>query len=219
MTISLWSTVFVDSVMSIPAAFLNYVRTNLPRAVDGVGGGVITPSSVIEVQGTAGLKVNGSGSAARLQYGAETLTRAQTSLHRGAGTTAAGTIAVPASGEATQMLDRVPDDSRLTAVTVYHDRTNLGTLPTTRVTATVRKRVLATNTVSIIGGPTVDPTSTLAAYEAFHGFDVTIASEDIDNAACVYWVELAGEAGANTSQTTMYSSTATFSVTSQDKAP
>lgn len=220
MTIPAWSTVFVDNVMSIPAAFLNYVRTYLPRAVDGVAGGVITPSAVIEIQGSKGLKLNGTGDALRLQYGSETLTRAQTAPHKGSGaTTTADTIIVAAGGSATQVLDRIPDGSRLTSVTIYHDRNNVGTLPTTRVTGIVRKRVLTTGTSSVIGASTEDPTAVLATYEAYHGFAVAVTPETINNATTIYWIELNGEVGGVTAQTTMYHCAATFDVTSQDKAP
>ncbi len=221
MTLPLYATPFVDDVSVVPAAFLNdYVRTQIPKAVDGVGGGVITPATVIEIQGTEGLKLNGTGDALRLQYGAETLTRTQTAPHKGAGaSTTADTISVVAGGSATQMLDRIPDGSRLTSVTIYHDRVNAGTLPTTRVTGAVRKRVLTTGNGSVIGPATEDPTATLGPYEAYHGFDVAVTPETVNNATTIYWVELNGEVGGVTSPTTMYHCTATFEVTSQDKAP
>ncbi len=50
MTLPTWATPFTDNVSVVSAAFLNsYVRTQIPKAIDGVGGGIYTPSDAIEI--------------------------------------------------------------------------------------------------------------------------------------------------------------------------
>jgi hypothetical protein len=55
MSIPAWASAFTDNVTVVTASFLNWVRTNLPKAVDGVGGGTYTPSDTITING-AGLR-------------------------------------------------------------------------------------------------------------------------------------------------------------------
>lgn len=60
MTIPAWSSPFTDNVSVVVASFLNWIRTNLPSALDGVGGGPSTPTAAIEVNG-AGFKSDNIG--------------------------------------------------------------------------------------------------------------------------------------------------------------
>lgn len=221
MTISLWSTVFTDNVSTIPAAFLNFVRTNLAKAVDGVGGGVITPSAVLEVQGTAGFKINGSGTAARLQYGSRSLSRVQTGLlwNVTAGSFNAGLITVGAGQTGVQMFDRLPQGATITGITVYLSRTTPGVLPTTRPTVALRKRNIVTAAGSAVAGPTQDTTAVLATYEAHHPFAITGLSEVVDNRTTVYYLDFTGEVGGATSSVVLYPALLTYTVTDQDEAP
>jgi hypothetical protein len=220
MTIPSWSTVFVNNVMSIPAAFLNYLRTYLPRAVDGVGGGIITPSTAIEIQGTAGLKLNGTGDAKRFQYGVETIPRTQRSLlfNNDTGAVKFQKISIGTPVEQGIQYLVMPDDSTLKTVTAYHNRNDTGTLPGTRVQLSVWKTDITTGTVTQIGTTVTDPTSVLADYNAHHGFSVTGLSEVIDNEKCTYYALFNGEAAPNETYTEWYGCTTTVDVTSQDKA-
>lgn len=220
MTIPQWSTVFTDNVSTISAAFLNYLRTYLPRAVDGVSGGVITPSAVIEVQGTAGFKINGSGSAARLQYGSETVVHtvgAQlVNLDTGEVDIASIVIGTPAE-QGTQSL-LLPDGARLTAVTAYHHRT-AGSEPVARVSLQIFKSDITTGTPTQIGATTTDSSGNLAAYELHHGFSISGLSETIDRTKYVYYILFNGESGGSATTTTWHGCTVTVVPTSQDKVP
>lgn len=223
MTLPTWATPFTDNVSVISADFLNsYVRTQIPKAIDGVGGGIYTPSAVIEIQGTAGLKLNGSGSALRLQYGSESVTRVQLGAleNRDTGLTSYSGIAVSPGHVAYQHLDKLPDGSVLTAVSVYFLRTPTGTLPGTRVQAALFKIDVTTGAQTTVVADTQDTTSTLAAYEAHHGFSLTVGgTETVDSSKFVYYVRVKGELSGNTSTVVLYPGTATFAITSQDKAP
>lgn len=218
MTLPTWATPFSDNISTIPAAFLDgYVRTQIPKAIDGVGGGAYSPAVQLDIGG-AGLKLSNGN---QLSYSSRSISRVQTGLlhNTTAGTFGAGLITVSASQTAIQMFDRIPNGATLTGVTVYHNRTNLGTLPTTRVSVTIRKRNITTGTGSVITGPTEDPTSVLASYEAHHAITITGLSEVIDNTTTVYYLDFSGESGSNTSSTVLYACLATFTLTAQDEAP
>jgi hypothetical protein len=62
MTLPTWNSVFTDDLSTISAAFLNdYVRTQIPKALDGVGGSNSTPSTPatpIEIGGS-GVEMSG----------------------------------------------------------------------------------------------------------------------------------------------------------------
>jgi len=66
MAFSLFGTAFTDGVDVVSAGFLNWVRTNLVKAIDGTGGGAYTPSSTIDI--------GGQGLGASILRGALTLT-------------------------------------------------------------------------------------------------------------------------------------------------
>jgi hypothetical protein len=218
MTLPTWATPFSDNVSTVSAAFLNgYVRTQIPKAVDGVGGGAYSPAVQLDIGG-AGLKLS-NGNA--LGYSSRSLSRVQAGLlhNTTAGTFGVGLIVVAANQFAVQMFDRIPNGATLTGITVYHNRTNLGTLPTTRVTATIRKRDITTGTGSVISGPTEDPTSVLASYEAHHSFSLSGLSEVIDNTTTVYYLDFSGESGSNTTSTVLYPCLVTFTLSAQDEAP
>jgi hypothetical protein len=223
MTLPTYNTAFVDDVSTIPADFLNsYVRTQIPKAIDGTGGGTYTPSATIEIQGTTGLTINGSGSAARLRYGSRSLTRAQSAMlyNATAGTFGLGGINVGAGESAVQTFDRIPNGATLTAVKVYVDRAAAGGMPTTRAAITVRKRSSVTGTQTTIEGPFEDPTAVQVDYEAHHLVTVTLGTpEVIDNTSTVYWVSIAGESGGTTATVAVYAALCVFTLTDQDEAP
>lgn len=56
-------SVKVDNSSTITAAETNAAGAAIAQAVDGAAGGIITPSGEIDVQGTLGIKFNGSGDA------------------------------------------------------------------------------------------------------------------------------------------------------------
>lgn len=57
MSFSTWASVFVDNVSTISAAFLNQIRVDIGRAIDGTGGGTYTPTAPITVSGAQGISV------------------------------------------------------------------------------------------------------------------------------------------------------------------
>lgn len=58
MAFTLWPTAFVAGVTQVTAAFLNQIRVDVSRALDGLNGGTYTLASLLELAG-AGLKVSG----------------------------------------------------------------------------------------------------------------------------------------------------------------
>jgi hypothetical protein len=61
MSFSLYATTFVDFSgvgSKVPAVFMNLVRTALPSAIDGIGGGTYSATAQIYVSGTHGIKAD-----------------------------------------------------------------------------------------------------------------------------------------------------------------
>ena len=220
------STIFTDDLSVLTASTANSWRANMAKCLDVVGGsqGVAsTPATEINIAGE-GLKISGTGDAARLKYGTRSLTRAQGGFLYNNDTNDSGPYSIQIGAPAEngiQYLERIPNGATLTTITAYHDRVNLGTMPTTRVTLAVFKRDLTTGTITQLGTTTEDPTANLAAYELHHGFAVAIGSggEVIDRTKCVYIAVFSGESGSNTSPTAWHGCTCGFSVTDQDEAP
>ncbi len=220
MTISLWNPPFTDGIFTISAAFLNYLRTNLPKALDAVNGGIVTPAAPIDIRGTAGLIIGGSGAAARLQYSSRSVTRVVDSplVNVDANSTRVVNIAIAASQQGQQRL-HLPDGSTLTAVTTYHDRADTGVDPVAgRVFFQLFKFAIATGTPTQIGTTTLDPAASLVAYEGYHGFSISALVEVIDNANYVYYALFNGESGGAAAATTWYGCATTTTITSQDEA-
>lgn len=120
--------------------------------------------------------------------------------------------------EAIQPLNRIPHGSTVSQVTFYHDRTDGGSLPLTRVQAEVWKRDVTTGTLTQIGSTTTDPVATLGAYNAYHSFAVTGLTEVIDRTKYNYHAKLIGETTPNDQTTTWYGTTVTFTVTACEEA-
>ena len=72
---SLWPTTFVAQFTAVTAAFLNKVRVDLSRAIDGTAGGLYTPSPAVEIGGD-GLEVSGPA----VLSGASTISLADVTL-------------------------------------------------------------------------------------------------------------------------------------------
>jgi hypothetical protein len=155
----------------------------------------------------------------RLLYTSRSLTRVQTGiLWESTFAKFSPSLLNVAAGEtAYQKLDRLPNGSTITAVNFYHNRDNLGILPTTRVTAQLYKTNITTGVNTSIAGPTEDPTAVLASYEAYHSFSLSGLAEVVDNTLYSYYVEFVGEAGANTTFTLWYPVSVTCTVTDQDE--
>lgn len=158
MTLPTYNTAFTDNVSTISADFLNnYVRTQIPKAIDGVGGSngsPYTPSTVIDIQGqgiqfvvkntytavfesgaTLDLK---SGAVADLESGstftnASTQTRSGSETLSGVGATTAWRTGSTADSDATYDVTydelRVPD--ALGANRVYTLRSSTSPTPST----------------------------------------------------------------------------------------
>jgi len=223
MTLATWNAPFTDNVSLVPAVFLNdYVRTQIPRAIDGVGGGTYTPTVVIDIQGTAGLKISCTGAAARLQYGSRAVTRTSTSpiVNTTTSTVSVAYGNVAAGDIATVALDRLPDGSAITSVLIYHNRADGGVLPGTKVQAALFKTNITTGVDTAIVALTEDPTTPVGSYEAHHSFTLTPgAPETVDNTQYVYWVRFDGETAPNALTTVLYTPVVNLTITSQDEAP
>lgn len=213
------ATPAVNDISTIPQDVVNGWRAAIAKAVDGVGGGAYTPSTVIDIAGL-GLKISGSGAAARVQYASSSEVRTQRSflLNNDTGSIKVGSIVLAATEQGMQYLV-MPDGCTLASVTVYHNRDDTGLMPATRVQLLVWKLDITTGTATQLGVTTTDPTANLVAYQAHHGFSISTIGEVIDNEQYVYYAIVNGEAGANATNTTWYGCTVTTTVTSQDKAP
>lgn len=213
------ATPAVNDISTIPQDVVNGWRAAIAKAVDGVGGGTYTPSVEVNFAGE-GVKISGSGDAARLKYASSSEVRTQRSflLNNDTGSIKVGSIVLAATEQGMQYLT-MPDGATLASVTVYHNRDDTGLMPATRVQLLVWKLDITTGTATQLGVTTTDPTANLAAYQAHHGFSISTIGEVIDNETFVYYVIVNGEAGANATNSTWYGCRVTTTVTSQDKAP
>lgn len=209
----------VNDISTIPQDVVNGWRAAIAKAVDGVGGGTYTPSVEVNFAGE-GVKISGSGDAARLKYASSSEVRTQRSLllNNDTGAVKVGSIVLAPTEQGMQYLT-MPDGATLASVTVYHNRDDTGLMPATRVQLLVWKLDITTGTATQLGVTTTDPTANLAAYQAHHGFSISTIGEVVDNEQYVYYVIVNGEAGANATNTTWYGCRVTTTVTSQDKAP
>ena len=209
----------VNDISTIPQDVVNGWRAAIAKAVDGVGGGTYTPSVEVNFAGE-GVKISGSGDAARLKYASSSEVRTQRSLllNNDTGSVKVGSIVLAPTEQGMQYLT-MPDGATLASVTVYHNRDDTGLMPATRVQLLVWKLDITTGTATQLGVTTEDPTANLVAYQAHHGFSISTIGEVVDNEQYVYYVIVNGEAGANATNTTWYGCRVTTTVTSQDKAP
>lgn len=213
------ATPAVNDISTIPQDVVNGWRAAIAKAVDGVGGGTYTPSVEVNFAGE-GVKISGSGDAARLKYASSSEVRTQRSflLNNDTGSIKVGSIVLAPTEQGMQYLT-MPDGATLASVTVYHNRDDTGLMPATRVQLLVWKLDITTGTATQLGVTTEDPTANLVAYQAHHGFSISTIGEVVDNEQYVYYVIVNGEAGANATNTTWYGCRVTTTVTSQDKAP
>lgn len=101
MTLPTWATPFTDDLSLVTAEFLNgYVRTQIPKALDGVGGGTYTPVVTLSIQGEGLEFVVKSGKTITLNSGS-TVARSGKEVLTGAGATTAWRIVDGATGNTT----------------------------------------------------------------------------------------------------------------------
>lgn len=211
------STGWTDNVDTITAAEMNQIDVNQSRALDGTAGGIYTPSAALDIRGTAGVIINGTGSATRLRYGSRSLTRTQDGMLVNIDTavTSFTPISIGVGQQGIQMLERIPNGATLTLVSAYHD-SGSATPPVTPVAMTVTKTDITTGTTTVVD--TSSDTTAGAAYGAHHRFDSAVLSLAIDRTKFVYKVVFDGEAGGGSSATNWFGCTCTFTVTDQDEA-
>lgn len=225
MTLPLWSTVFADNNSVVSAAFLNgYVRTQIPKAIDGVGGGAYSPAAAIEIGGL-GLKIsndtviayNSRSVPRQLALLADTTSgnwqRAATPRGAWKNTASGGTLDIHLEG--------LPHNNVLqTLVVRFKGGTGHaafpGGAPGNMPTMTLRK-IDEDGTESTIATAT-DTSSTAGAYEAAHAITMSSITHTIDRTAYRYVLTLTAETGANfQSDGTVIGIYATCAMTSQSE--
>jgi hypothetical protein len=150
--------------------------------------------------------------------GARTVTRAMDGMLQDV---INGTVIIPGfallqlDGQWQQMIV-VPHGATITAVTAYINPPNDGNTPGTFPKCRLWKKKITDGTQTAISSDVSDPTVTLAAYEAAHGFGPTGLSEVVDRTTTVYYAIVTGESGANKTDITFYGCTVTYSMTTRD---
>jgi len=196
MSFTLYMPAFVDDVSVIPAAYLNKMRVDSSRAIDGTAGGAYAPAADI-VLSTSSIQLAG---VLRLKYVARPVTRRQPMLgNLGANYAhSTGELIVEqtiAGGEFIISLTNLPNGAVLDSVTVglkgaagHANDPVTATLPV----VTVRSQD------GIGGGPVplglqADTSADRATYEAFHTITVAGIAHTIDLTTYTYDVEIDGE--------------------------
>lgn len=101
MTLPTYALAFTDNVSQVSQDFLNlYVRTQIPKAVDGVGGGAYSPAVTLSIQGEGLEFVVKSGKTITLNSGS-IVARSGKEVLSGAGATTAWRTADGAAGDTT----------------------------------------------------------------------------------------------------------------------
>jgi hypothetical protein len=201
MTLPTWSTVFVDDVSPIPAAFLNgYVRTQIPRALDGVGGGSYSLAAPLVLGGDVLRLADGN----RLNYNSRNIPRKQsmiastTSGNWSRTITPRGAWQNTASGGTLDIaLDRLAHGQVLQTVTVrWQAASGHGALPS--LPSIELFRIADDGTSTSLGSQT-DTSASVVAYETVH--NITLGGSGlghtIDLESWHYVLVVTGETGAN----------------------
>lgn len=202
----------------------NHMDAEIPKAIDGVGGGTYTPSAPIDVTGANGFgdvdftgNVNfasggtvsfaddatWSGASNLPKLGSRSYVYTQ-SMISAAGDSEWISISVPGyrtNNNATTYqlylnLDNLPYLGTITAITAYVDPKNgHGGLP-----GTMPRLKLSSRTHGSVGDTDVaqqtDTSANVAAYEALHTITLSGLSATIDGTK-MYYVEVQSEGGAN----------------------
>jgi hypothetical protein len=190
---------------TVTAAQLNTLDTNVSNAVDSRGG-VIVPTSLIEIQGSVGLKINGTGAAAKLQYGSRSVPRQQalnattTSGNWSRANTPRGAWQNTASGGTLDVsLDCLPHGGTLTGCTVrWIGAAGHAVFPggaPTMPTWTIRTIDADGAEATVASG--TDTAATAGAYEAAHSITNTAIVHTVDLENYRYVLTMTGELGGN----------------------
>lgn len=196
---------WTDNVDTVTASQLNTLDTNVSNSVDGRGG-TYTLSSTLEFNGTFGVKLAGSGSAARLQYGSRSITRhfafnatttsgnwARTTTPRGSwhNTATGGTLDIA--------LESLPNGAVLDSLALLwagaagHAAFPGGapTMPNINLF-----RINDDGTETSIANVS-DTTATAGGYETAHYITLSSIAHTIDRTLYRYVLVVTGETGAN----------------------
>ena len=199
-----------------PVTITAGTRSHQMRQFLPLAGGTLTGTMTVD-SGSGAISMGGTK---RLTYASRSLTRVQKAplVNVTLDTVSDAGLALQKTDAGSQAL-AFPNGSTLTAFTVYHNRTNTGTLPTTRLQVGIKKVALSTGIVSDVVALTEDPEAVLANYEAHHAITISGLSEVIDNTAFKYYLNLAGEIDPNGATTTVYPCITTVTMTSDDEHP
>jgi hypothetical protein len=207
----MYRSFLVGSVTILAGTLVNQMRQFLP-----LGGGTVTGTVTID-SGTGALSFGGTK---RVTYASRSITRVQKAPLINLTLDTASPVALPVQkGDiATQDL-AFPNGATLTGITVYHNRTNTGTLPATRLQIGIKKVPLSTGVAADVLAATEDPEAVLANYEAHHAIAITGLSEVIDNTAYKYYLNVNGEVDPNGATTLLFPAITTVTMTSDDEHP
>ncbi len=210
MAFTTYTPAFTDDVSVIPAAYLNQIRVDMGRAIDGTNGGTYTPTADIIINGGFSVQLGGT---TKLKLASRSITRMQSAIMSDGTTVHTGNSALVAPGATWYQSLLIPNGAVVTALTAYINPAD-DALPTTNATLAFIKLDVTTGTPTTVS-TTVDP-NTGAAYQAHHGFGPTGLSETIARAANRYYVSMAGEVGGDTDAFTWFGTSVTYTITSQD---
>lgn len=206
MTLPLWATPFVDDSSLVTADFLNsYVRTQIPRALDGIGGGSYALTSNLVITGSGFvldyLQMSGTN---RVRLASRSVQRwlpnHPASRVNGSGVPywhpihagkflndiIAGEIDIPI---------RVPHGATLTQVIVYlWGGAGHGALPGNMPSLTLYS--VPSSGLDTAVGSQVDTSASVAAFEAAHSITLAV-SHTADRVNTRLVAQLKAESGAN----------------------
>jgi len=204
---------------------MNLIRTGLLSAIDGVGGGTYSPSAVIEIAGSNGLKINGTGSGARLRYGSRTIARIMPdsafrvstgwafdfdpAFHYWSTSTGATVIECALQG--------MPNGSTLDSITVTYQGVTGGTVPATAPWIRAYKHDVSTNTPTALFAQVDDPTVAVsnAAYTAIHNITKSSIAHTVDRKNNRYLLRIVSGTGGGFSSDRLIGVSVSCTVTDQ----
>lgn len=213
------------SVSQVTAAQLNALDVNMTRAIDGNAGGAYTPSAKIQIQGTAGLEIGGTGTASKLLLASRSVTRILDQAHphmasaqwselsnmiwRTTDSTVQASLNIPI---------HVPHGAVLTAVGVLIDPAAHTVVPENYPQLQLWDYDTAAGTRTQIGGTSTDATSPLASYVLAHWLNITSLSTTINRATHRYFLTFFSEYGPTNAKTLDYLATrVTYTCTEYDE--
>ncbi len=207
---------------------LNLLAVELLKAVDGNAGGTISPSAKISVQGSQGLEIAGTGSAARLRYASRNVARVIPApvANRNANwllsdapltcwwahntTTAGQRLWWPLTG--------LPNGATLSSVELSCIGTTGGTLPATMPQYKVIKQDKDSTTQTDVFAFYADTSASNAAYTVDHKITKTGLSHTIDTEGSQYMLVVESPGGGGTTAGfTVYGIQVTCAVTDQSE--